>query len=92
MREGSVDRRVRAIAAVDALQGPKRRAEQLAQLVFAREPQGVLQCDGIQRPFGGAVEPENRSGVEFVRLDRHVAHREGVAVELRALEAKGVSR
>ena len=55
-----------------------RRTEQFAQLVLARQPQRLVLVDVIQRPLGGAVEPDDRALRQPVHLDRHVAEDEHV--------------
>ena len=57
-------------------------AQQFAQLVFARQPERIVERDRVERPLGRAVEAEHRSGRIAVRLDRHVADREDVALEV----------
>ncbi len=62
---------------------PERRPQQLAQLVLARQPHGVGERDGVERPLGRAVEREDRAGRVAPRLDRHLAHGEDVGLGLR---------
>lgn len=75
-------------------------AEHLAQLVLARQPHGVGERDGVERPLGRAVEREIGAARGLARLDGHGAHGEDVGlgfqldvvrqVELEAIPVDGV--
>src|SRR5690606_4257907 len=84
-----------AVAGTRALRHPLESAEgslqQLPQLLLAGQPEGVLEGHRVEGPLGGAVEAEHGSARVVVRLDRHVAHREDVALELATLELEGVA-
>src|SRR5450756_63437 len=56
-------------------------AEELAELVLAREPERLLLGNGVQRPLGGPVEAEDGAGRVLANLDGHLAQREDLAAE-----------
>ena len=67
---------------VEAPERTERPAQQLPQLVLARQPHRVADRDRVERPLGRAVEAEDRVGRELLRLDRHLADREDVGLDL----------
>src|SRR6478735_6075575 len=71
-------------------QAAERAAEQLAELVLARQPHRVVLGDRVERPLGGAVEPEHGARRVRVRLDGHLADGEDLARQRRLAEREPV--
>ena len=63
-------------------QAPEGPSQHRPQLRLVRKPQRVFEGDGVEGPLGRAVEGEDASGRILARLDRHLAHREDIGVEL----------
>src|SRR5690606_15300526 len=58
------------VAPVDPLQPLERAAEPVAQLLLARQPDRLVLLDVVERPLGGAVEPDHGAFGQLVDLDR----------------------
>ena len=80
------------VRVVEPPERAERAAQQLAQLVLVRQPQRILERDRVERPLGRAVEGEELPGRILPRLDRHLAHREHVGLELGLVELEPVAR
>src|SRR5215210_6385292 len=65
-----------------ALEPPHALADQLAQLVLARQPQHPVLLDAVERPLSGPVEPHEGAAGRVMDLDHHVADHEDVLVHV----------
>ena len=66
-------------------------AEQLAQLVLAGQPERLVEGHRVQRPLGGAVEPEQRLVAVGLHLDGEVADPEDLAGEQLGVDDEAVA-
>lgn len=63
-------------------EGAEGAAQEIAELVFPGQPDGVGESDGIQRPLGRPVEGEIGAARSLACLDGHLAHGEDVGLRV----------
>ena len=67
-------------------------AEQVAELVLPGQPDHVGGRDAVERPLGGAVEPDHLPADRLHHLDRHLRHHEHRVVEIAVRDPEPVAR